>query len=111
MGYRFRLHRKDLPGYPDIVMSKYKTALFIHGCFWHQHKGCRDGVLPKSKRRYWGPKLKRNVLRDKKHARVLRALGWRVVVVWECEAEKKLGMVGSKLHALLSKFDCPRKAG
>lgn len=103
MGYRFRLHRNDLPGCPDIVMPKYKTVVFVHGCFWHQHKGCRDGVVPKTKRRYWGPKLRRNVLRDKEHARVLRQLGWRVVVIWECEAEKKLNTVNNKLRSVLSK--------
>jgi len=103
MGYRFRLHKHDLPGCPDIVMSKYKTVVFVHGCFWHQHKGCRDGVAPKTKRRYWEPKLTRNVLRDKEHVRTLRGLGWRVVVIWECEAEKKLNMVNNKLRGVLSK--------
>ena len=103
MGYRFRLYRNDLPGRPDIVMPKYKTVVFVHGCFWHQHKGCRDGVVPKTKRRYWKPKLTRNVLRDKEHVRALRALGWRVVSIWECEAEKKLKAVNNILRGVLSK--------
>ncbi len=102
MGYRFRLHRADLPGRPDIVMPKYKTVVFVHGCFWHQHKGCREGIVPKTKRRYWGPKLRRNVLRDKEHVLALRKLGWRVVVVWECEAEKKLDAVKNRLRSVLS---------
>lgn len=101
MGHRFSLHKANLPGHPDIVMSRYKTVVFVHGCFWHQHKGCREGAVPKTKRRYWGPKLRRNVLRDKEHACSLRKLGWRVVVVWECETEKKLDMVNAKLGRIL----------
>lgn len=103
MGYRFSLHKASLPGCPDIVMPKYKTAVFVHGCFWHQHKRCREGVVPKTKQRYWGPKLRRNVLRDKEHVLALRKLGWRVVVVWECEAEKKLDTVKNRLGCILSK--------
>ncbi len=103
MGYRFRLHRADLPGRPDIVMPKYKTVIFVHGCFWHQHKGCREGIIPKTKRRYWGSKLRRNVLRDKEHVLALRKMGWRVVVVWECEAEKKPGAVKNRLGSVISK--------
>ena len=103
MGYRFRFHRVDLPGCPDIVMPKYKTVIFVHGCFWHQHKGCREGVVPKTRRRYWRPKLRRNVTRDKEHAVALRKLGWRVVVVWECDAEKRLNSVRNRLRGILLK--------
>jgi DNA mismatch endonuclease (patch repair protein) len=85
-GFRFRLHRKDLPGKPDIVLPRYKKAIMVHGCFWHQHKGCKDGRVPTSNTAYWGPKLERNVERDAEKAAALRALGWRVVVIWECEA-------------------------
>ena len=107
MGYRFRLHRADLPGHPDIVMPKYRTVIFVHGCFWHQHKGCREGVIPKTKRRYWGPKLTRNVFRDKGHIHALRELGWRVVVVWECDAERKPDAVRDRLRGILSKSKHP----
>jgi DNA mismatch endonuclease, patch repair protein len=101
MGYRFRLYRRDLPGCPDIVMPKYKAVVFVHGCFWHQHKRCRDGVAPKTKQKYWRPKLIGNVQRDKEHVQSLREMGWRVVVIWECEAERKLDMVAKKLNAVL----------
>jgi len=85
MGYRFRLYRKDLPGTPDIVLPRHRTAIFVHGCFWHQHQGCRRASDPKTRREYWGPKLARNVERDGDHTVALKALGWRVIVIWECE--------------------------
>lgn len=85
-GYRFRLHRKDLAGRPDIVLPKHGLAIFVHGCFWHQHAGCKDGRLPTSNEAYWTPKLKRNVERDREKSLALMQLGWRVAVVWECEA-------------------------
>ena len=85
LGYRFRLHRKDLPGKPDIVLPKYKTVIFVHGCFWHQHKNCKRGNLPKSNKVYWLPKLKRNVGKFKENRHKLAKLGWKVIVVWECE--------------------------
>jgi DNA mismatch endonuclease, patch repair protein len=87
LGYRFRLHAKELPGKPDIVRRPYKQAIFVHGCFWHQHPktGCLDGRAPKSNTGYWLPKLARNVERDKQAIAALRASGWKVLVVWECE--------------------------
>ena len=85
-GYRFRLHRKDLPGKPDIVLPKHGLAIFVHGCFWHQHRGCKDGRLPASNESYWLPKLARNVERDAEKAAALEEAGWRVVTIWECEA-------------------------
>lgn len=85
MGYRFRLHRRDLPGSPDIILPKYQTALFVHGCFWHRHKGCKFAYTPKSRKRFWQEKFARNVERDRQATKELRGLGWRVVVVWECE--------------------------
>jgi DNA mismatch endonuclease, patch repair protein len=88
LGYRFRLHRKDLPGKPDIVLPKYRTAIFVHGCFWHQHSGCIDCSNPKTNSKYWRPKLLANVQRDRKHRRRLRRLGWTPVVIWECEVLK-----------------------
>ena len=85
MGYRFRLHRRDLPGCPDLVLAAYKTALFVHGCFWHRHRGCRKASEPSTRVEFWTDKFRRNVARDRKNrARLLNA-GWRVIVVWECE--------------------------
>ncbi len=85
MGFRFRLHRRDLPGKPDIILPKYKLAIFVHGCFWHQHPDCKLASRPKTRGEYWGPKLASNVARDQRHARALEELGWRVETVWECE--------------------------
>lgn len=84
MGYRYRLHRKGLPGKPDIVFPGRKKAIFVHGCFWHWH-GCPKGQLPKSRLDYWQPKLAKNVKRDRTKQEQLKALGWRVFVVWQCE--------------------------
>lgn len=103
MGYRFRLHRKDLPGKPDIALPKHKTVVFVHGCFWHRHKGCKDATLPKTRRSFWQNKLEGNAARDKIKERALRVLGWRVIVLWECEtqhAEK----VGHRLNQLLRRL-------
>ena len=83
-GYRFRLHRKDLPGKPDIVLPRYRKAIFVHGCFWHAH-GCQKGQPPKSRQDYWLPKLQENVKRDRTKIEQLEALGWSVLVVWQCE--------------------------
>lgn len=84
LGYRFRLHRKDLPGTPDIVFPSRRVALFVHGCFWHGH-GCRIGQLPKSRLDYWRPKIEANRARDHRKETSLAENGWRVVVVWQCE--------------------------
>jgi DNA mismatch endonuclease (patch repair protein) len=85
-GYRFRLHRKDLPGRPDIVLPKHHTVVFVHGCFWHRHKGCVFAYAPKSRIAFWDEKFRSNVERDFRNTRALRALGWRVITVWECQA-------------------------
>jgi len=87
-GYRFRLHVKDLPGKPDIVLPKYKTVIFVHGCFWHRHKGCSNATMPSTNQEFWKEKFKRNVDRDKREQAELKKLGWNVIVVWECEVEK-----------------------
>jgi DNA mismatch endonuclease, patch repair protein len=84
MGYRYRLHRSDLPGKPDVVFPGRKKVIFINGCFWHQH-GCPLSHLPKSNSSYWTPKLKRNRKRDIEHLKALRAEGWECLVLWECE--------------------------
>lgn len=84
-GYRFRLHKKELPGKPDIVMAKYNTAIFVHGCFWHKHENCNESTIPKTRTRFWEDKLNRNVDRDKKAIDSLKRIGWNVIVIWECE--------------------------
>ena len=85
MGFRFRLHRKDLPGRPDLVFPRHRLAVFVHGCFWHQHSGCRYAYKPKSHIAFWTDKFVRNVARDRHNEEALRNLGWRVFVIWECE--------------------------
>lgn len=85
MGFRFRLHRKDLPGKPDLVFPRLRKIVFVHGCFWHQHPGCREGRTPSSNQGYWAPKLARNVERDRIAQESLRRAGWDVVTLWECE--------------------------
>lgn len=85
MGYRFRLHDRSLPGAPDIVLRRYRTVVFVHGCFWHRHRDCRFAYTPKSRIGFWKAKFKSNVDRDMRVLKELRDLGWRVLIVWECE--------------------------
>lgn len=85
LGFRFRVNQKDLPGKPDIVLKKYKTVVFVHGCFWHRHKGCSDATTPKTRTDFWQKKFDDNVARDRKNISALHLLKWKVVVVWECE--------------------------
>jgi len=84
MGYRFRLHRKELPGKPDLVFGPRRKVIFVHGCFWHSH-GCKTAHIPKTNQTYWGPKLERNRIRDARHIQDLEARGWQTLVLWECE--------------------------
>lgn len=100
-GYRFRLHVKNLPGKPDIVLRKYNAVIFVHGCFWHLHSSCRDGTIPKTRTEYWEKKLLGNKERDMKHIENLQNLGWRVLRVWECEAEKDPEMILNKIISFL----------
>lgn len=85
LGYRFRLHRKDLPGKPDIVLPKHKIAICVNGCFWHRHKGCKKATTPKSNIDYWTNKFSKNVNNDARNKTALESLGWKVIIVWECE--------------------------
>lgn len=87
LGYRFRLHRKDLPGKPDIVLPKHKTIIFVHGCFWHRHKDCKYAYNPKSRVKFWEEKFEGNVKRDKVKIQQLKDKGWKVIVVWECQTK------------------------
>lgn len=88
-GLRFRLHRPDLPGRPDMVFPKYRTVLFVHGCFWHRHPCCRFATTPQANARFWRMKFRSNVRRDRASAAALRLLGWHVVTVWECEIDAR----------------------
>lgn len=85
MGFRYRLHRKDLPGSPDLVFPRLKKVIFVHGCFWHRHPGCRFAYTPKSNSQFWLDKLEGNIRRDGQAVMALEALGWQVLIVWECE--------------------------
>ena len=102
MGYRYRLHVASLPGKPDIVLPRLKRIIEVQGCFWHQHPGCIDSHVPKSRFQYWGPKLDRNQCRDRENRRILGRLGWRVCVVWECET-KFTGKLARRLAHFLEK--------
>ena len=103
MGIRFRLHRRDLPGRPDIVLPKYRSVIFVHGCFWHFHHNCRDGKIPWSNQDYWKPKLERTIRRDNEALAALRNAGWSTLVIWECEVRKNLPEVQEKILTFLNK--------
>lgn len=98
-GYRFRLHRKDLPGKPDIVLPKYKTVIFVNGCFWHRHPGCKYASTPSTNSDFWNAKFEENTARDKRNYAQLEELGWKVVVIWECETQSL-----SELTVLITKL-------
>lgn len=103
MGLRFRVCRRDLPGKPDVVFPRQRLAVQVRGCFWHQHEGCPAGRLPRSNLDYWGPKLEGNVRRDAEKDEALRALGWRVLVVWECDlrTDEDVAQVAGRVGAIL----------
>ncbi|WP_459720892.1 very short patch repair endonuclease [Sideroxyarcus sp. TK5] len=100
MGFRFRLHRKDLPGKPDIVLPKYHACIFVHGCFWHQHPRCKRASRPTSHTVFWNAKLQGNADRDKKNYRALKRLGWRVMVIWECQTKNPRTLQDKIFHFL-----------
>jgi len=99
MGFRFSLHRSDLPGKPDIVLSRHGKVIFVHGCFWHGHANCRKATIPATNTAFWTEKIAKNKVRDVKSKRQLRRVGWQVLVVWECEIAKT-----EKLMRKLNKF-------
>lgn len=101
LGARYRLHRKDLPGKPDLVLPGRKLAIFVHGCFWHGHDCARGGRVPKQNREYWVAKVGRNAARDARSRDALTATGWRVETIWECELKDALGLE-TRLRALLA---------
>lgn len=88
LGGRFRLHRADLPGRPDIVLPRHRLAIFVHGCFWHRHPGCRLSSTPKTRVAFWNEKFAANIARDARNAEALEAAGWRVATIWECETRE-----------------------
>ena len=98
-GYRYRLHRKDLPGMPDVVLSKYMAVIFVHGCFWHRH-GCKATTTPKTNQKFWRDKFDNNIIRDKRNLCLLQEQGWRVMVVWECAVKGK----GTNLNNILTRL-------
>ena len=101
LGYHFRLHKRDLPGSPDLVFTGRQKVIFVHGCFWHQHSipGCKDGRVPRSNNAYWKPKLSRTIARDAKNTAALKTEGWAVLVIWECETKN-----AEKLRRRLQRF-------
>ena len=101
MGFRFRLHKKDLPGKPDIVLPKFKTVIFVNGCFWHRHPGCKRATMPASNTEYWEKKFSKTIERDAKTKQLLENLGWQVFVVWECEL-KNMTLLQDKIKKFLS---------
>jgi DNA mismatch endonuclease (patch repair protein) len=103
LGYRYRIHVKQLPGKPDMVLAKYRTVIFVQGCFWHQHTGCREGRIPSTNSDFWKDKLNRNTERDAANIRQLKKLKWQVLVVWECEIEKQFGETVKKVISHLKR--------
>jgi DNA mismatch endonuclease, patch repair protein len=99
LGFRYRLHDRRLPGKPDLIFRRRRKVIFVHGCFWHQHEECLAGKIPRSNVDYWQPKLNRNVERDRDTANALRAAGWEVLIIWECEAR-----IPEKLRLSLEAF-------
>jgi DNA mismatch endonuclease (patch repair protein) len=100
-GYRFRKNDKRYPGKPDIVLPKYRTVIFVHGCFWHRHMGCNNATMPKTRTEWWSEKLKKNVINDICNQQRLEELGWKVIVVWECELEKNLSKTIDNVEEIL----------
>lgn len=101
LGFRYRLHRHDLPGRPDLVFASRSSVIQVHGCFWHQHPGCKLARMPKTRQAYWKQKLERNRARDANNLRLLEEKGWRVLVIWECETQE-LEQLKLRVHDFLT---------
>lgn len=105
-GLRFRIHRRDLPGRPDVVLPRYRTVVFVHGCFWHRHAGCRYATTPSTNVAFWEKKFGQNVTRDARNLRELRRLGWRTIVIWECNlTPPHLSGLARRIRAALPERD------
>lgn len=111
-GFRFRLHDAKLPGKPDIILPKYKAAIFVHGCFWHRHEGCRNATLPKTNPEFWEEKFTRNLERDAENIAKLHRGGWRVGVIWECAVRQQgeQAVIVELAAWLASRCECPNAA-
>lgn len=105
-GLRFRIHQKSLPGTPDIVLARHRTVIFVHGCFWHRHQYCRYASIPKTRQDFWSDKFQSNIARDKKNEAQLSELGWRVIIVWECET-RELNILKDRLKLYFG-FEAPQ---
>jgi DNA mismatch endonuclease (patch repair protein) len=103
LGYRFRLHQGDLPGRPDIVLPRYKTVIFVHGCFWHRHEGCKFSYTPKTNKQFWQSKFNENIQRDSTANNRLLKLGWHVITAWECELLDR-GRLSIRLQNRLKRY-------
>ena len=103
LGYRFRLHRKDLPGSPDIVLPKYKTVIFVHGCFWHRHENCKYATSPKTRKEFWNKKFTTNIDRDLVIQNKIKNLNWRSIVIWECETKNMENLRYKIIDVLVNK--------
>jgi len=101
-GFRFRLHQNNLPGKPDIVLTKYRTVIFVHGCFWHYHRQCREGRIPSTNSNFWREKLFKNIKKDKANSSALKKQNWKVITVWECEIEGQLSLVLNMIKEVLA---------
>jgi DNA mismatch endonuclease (patch repair protein) len=103
MGFRFRLHARDLPGRPDIVLPKWQRIIFVHGCFWHRHPGCAQAYEAKSRKRFWRQKFEGNATRDRRVCAKLRRMGWKVSIIWECQTKKE-ATLKRKVSAIVSRL-------
>jgi len=104
LGYRFRIHDRNLPGSPDIVLPKYKTVIFVHGCFWHRHRGCKRCSTPSSNKNYWLSKFEHNIQKDRRNKTQLKKLGWRVETIWECQT-KNIDQVTKYINSIFKGKD------
>lgn len=105
LGFRFRKNDKRFPGKPDVVLPKYKTVIFVNGCFWHMHQNCKQGRIPKSKVDYWKEKLERNVLNDRLHIQKLSGMGWNSIILWECELKEDFeGVMEITVDKIVNKY-------